>query len=123
MNMSSKYTTTNALVKGRKMSSINLIKVVGAFVNPKGMTNHSKRPSLDLKAIFHTLKGAICLVITKLQVNLAEIFGPLELVQKFINSWDWIPILESDLIQHLIVNIESPGSILLLYQHDQAPIG
>jgi hypothetical protein len=27
---------------------------VGAFVKPKGMTNHSKRPSLDLKEVFHT---------------------------------------------------------------------
>jgi hypothetical protein len=25
-----------------------------ALVKPKGMTNHSKRPSLDLKVVFHT---------------------------------------------------------------------
>ena len=54
IRMSSKYTTTNELVNGRKMSSIILMKVAGAFVNPKGMTSHSKRPSLALKAIFHT---------------------------------------------------------------------
>lgn len=59
MRMLSRYTTTNELVKGHKMSSINLIKVAGAFVSPKGMTNHSKRPSLDLKAIFHTSMGSI----------------------------------------------------------------
>jgi hypothetical protein len=47
--MSSKYTTTKELVKGLNTSSINLMKVVGAFVKPKGMTSHSKRPSLDLK--------------------------------------------------------------------------
>ena len=52
--MSSKYTTTNELVNGHKMSSIILMKVAGAFVNPKGMTNHSKRPSLALKTVFHT---------------------------------------------------------------------
>ena len=46
------------LVNGHKMSSINLMKVVGAFVNPKGMTSHSKRPSA-LKEIFHTLEGLI----------------------------------------------------------------
>ena len=57
--MSSKYTTTNELVNGRKMSSISLKKVAGAFVNLKGMTNHSKRPSLDLKVAFHTLEGSI----------------------------------------------------------------
>jgi len=59
MRISFRYTTTNELVKGCKMSSINVIKVVGAFVNPKGMTNHSKRPSLDLKVIFDTFVGSI----------------------------------------------------------------
>jgi hypothetical protein len=52
--MSSRYTTTKELVKGLKISSIILMKFVGAFFKPKGMTNHSKRP-FDLKAVFHTL--------------------------------------------------------------------
>jgi len=54
IRISSKYTTTNELVNGHKMSSISLMKVGGAFVNLKGITNHSKRHSLDLKALFHT---------------------------------------------------------------------
>jgi hypothetical protein len=54
MRISSRYTTTKDLVKGLNTSSINLMKVVGAFVNPKGMTNHSKRPYLDLKFAYHT---------------------------------------------------------------------
>jgi len=49
----------NELVKGYKMSSINLIKVVGEFVNPKDMTSHSKMPSLDLKVVFHSYVGSI----------------------------------------------------------------
>jgi hypothetical protein len=57
--MSSKYNTTNELANGRKMSSINLMKVVGEFVNPKGMTNHLKRPYLALNAFFHTSDGLI----------------------------------------------------------------
>jgi hypothetical protein len=57
MRISSRYTTTKELVKGLNKSSINLMKVVGAFVKPKAMTNHSKRPSLDLKVVFHTLVG------------------------------------------------------------------
>jgi hypothetical protein len=52
--MSSIYTTTKSLVKGHRISSIILMKVVGAFVKPKGMTIHSKRPCFDLKAVFHT---------------------------------------------------------------------
>jgi hypothetical protein len=59
MRMSSKYTTTKELVKGLNTSSINLMKVVGAFVKPKGMTIHSKRPSLDLKVVFHTSVGSM----------------------------------------------------------------
>jgi len=57
MRISSRYTTMNELVKGRKMSSISLIKVSGAFVNLKGKNNHSKRPSLDLEAVFHKSMG------------------------------------------------------------------
>ena len=59
IRMSSKYTTTNELVNGHKMSSISLMKVAGAFVSLKGMTNHLKRASLALKAVFHTSIGSI----------------------------------------------------------------
>ena len=59
IRMSSKYTTTNELVNSPKMSPINLMKVAGAFVNPKGMTSHSKRTFVDLKAVFHTSEGSI----------------------------------------------------------------
>jgi hypothetical protein len=54
MRVSSKYTTTKEMEKGLNTSSINLMKSVGAFVKPKGMTNQSKRTSLDLKLVFHT---------------------------------------------------------------------
>jgi hypothetical protein len=59
MRMSSKYTTTKDLVKGLNTSSINLMKFVGAFVKTKSMTSHSKRPSLDLKVVFHTSVGSM----------------------------------------------------------------
>jgi hypothetical protein len=54
MRMSSRYTTIKELVKGHRISSINLMKVFGEFVNPKGMTNHLKLSCLDLKVVFHT---------------------------------------------------------------------
>jgi hypothetical protein len=59
MRMSSRYTTTKELVKGLNTLSINLMKFVGAFVKQKGMTNHSRRPSLDLKVVFHTSLGSM----------------------------------------------------------------
>ena len=33
---------------------ISLIDVLGALVKPKGITNHSYRPSLVLKVVFHS---------------------------------------------------------------------
>jgi hypothetical protein len=57
VRISSKYNTTKELVKRLNTSSINLMKVDGAFVKPKGMTNHLKRPSLDFKVVFHTTVG------------------------------------------------------------------
>jgi hypothetical protein len=59
MRMSSKYTTTKELVKGLNTSSINLMKVTGAFIKPKGMTNHLKIHSLDLKVVLHTSVGSM----------------------------------------------------------------
>ena len=38
------------------------------------------------------------LVILRIQVNLAKIFSPLELVQKVLNPWDQIPIPDNDLV-------------------------
>jgi hypothetical protein len=52
--MSFIYTTTKELVKGCKIPSINLMKVDGAFIKKKCMTNHLKITSLDLKLVFHT---------------------------------------------------------------------
>jgi len=60
-------------------------------------------------------------MIAKLQINLVELLGSLKLVKKVIDPWDWIPVLESDFIQCLVINIESPGPILLLYDYNWAP--
>jgi len=59
IRMSSKYTTTNEMVNACKMSSISFMKVSRAFINPKGIINHSKMTSFDLKVDFHTLECSI----------------------------------------------------------------
>jgi hypothetical protein len=61
MRISSKYTTKKYFLNAQKISSIILMNVVGALVNPKGMTNHSKRPYLDLMVVFHT---SVCSIET-----------------------------------------------------------
>ena len=55
IRMSSKYMTIKEIVNGCNISSIILINVGVALVNPKGVTNHLKIPSLDFKVAFHTL--------------------------------------------------------------------
>jgi hypothetical protein len=54
MRISSTYNNKKELVKLHNISSIILMNFDGAFVKPKGMTNHSKIPSFDLKVVFHT---------------------------------------------------------------------
>jgi len=54
MRKSYRYTTINELVKFHNISSIIIMKFFVAFFKPKGITSHSKRPSFDLKEIFHT---------------------------------------------------------------------
>jgi hypothetical protein len=98
------------------------MKVAGAFVKPKGMTNHSKRPSFDLKVVFHTsVLFYRDLVVARLQINLTEVFGPHELIKEVIDSGNRVPVSDCDFIQSPVINTESPGSIFLLYQHDWAP--
>ena len=110
---------TNELVKGRKMSSISLMNVVGTFVNPKDMRKPFKKVLLGFEDnLPHIIGFDWYLVITRLQINLDEIFFPFDLVQNIINPWDRVPIPDSDLVQHPIVNTKSPSPILLLYQHD-----
>ena len=110
--MSSKYTTTNELVNGRNMSSISLMKVAREFINPKGITNHSKRPSLALKEVFHTSEGLIgTWWYPDFKSILMKYFAPLQLVQKFINLWDRVSILDCDLFQCLIFNTECQSPI------------
>ena len=41
-------------MKGRRRSSIYLMKVAGALVKLKGTTNHSNNPLIVLKDVFHT---------------------------------------------------------------------
>ena len=46
-------------MNGRRRSYIYLMKVAGALVKPKGMTNHSNNIFLVLKAVFHTSVDSI----------------------------------------------------------------
>ena len=45
---------THLPMKAHRRSSIYLMKVAGALVKLKGMTNHSNNPSLVLKVVFYT---------------------------------------------------------------------
>ena len=122
MRMSFKYTTTKELVNGCNRLSIIIIKVVGAIVKPKGMTNHSKRPFIDLKAVFHTsIFFYWDLMIARLQINLIEKFSSPQLVKKVVNSGDRVLILDYGFVKGSIVNTNSPCPIFLLHQYNWTP--
>jgi hypothetical protein len=59
------------------------------------------------------------LVVTRLQINLTEVFGPRELIKEVLDSGNRVPVSEYDFIQGLVINAEFPGSIFL-HQHDCA---
>jgi hypothetical protein len=61
------------------------------------------------------------LVVARLHINLTEVFGPRELIKEVIDLGNRVPVSDSDFIQSLVINTESPGSIFLLYEHDWAP--
>ena len=107
----------NELVKGCKMPSISLMKIARGIHQLKRHDQPFKKALLGFEGSLPHIEGFNRhVVITRLQVNIAKIFRPLELVQKFIKSWDWVPIPYSDLVQCLIVNTESLGPILLQFQ-------
>jgi hypothetical protein len=60
-------------------------------------------------------------VVAKLHINLTEVFIPRELIKEVINLGNRVLVSDCDFIQSSVMNIESPGSIFLLYQHDWAP--
>jgi hypothetical protein len=76
-----------SISEGRRISSIILIKVVGEFVKPKSMINHSKRPSFDLKAGL----PYICLfywdlVVARLHINITISIWPYDLIKEVVDS-------------------------------------
>jgi len=58
--MSSRYMTTNVLRSSLKISLINCMNVVGAFVRPNGITFHSKMPNFILNFVFQVSSLCIC---------------------------------------------------------------
>ena len=81
MRMSSIYTITKVLVKVRRISSIILIKVVGA------------RLQINLQIKFYW-----DLVVAKLQINITKVFGPCELIKEVADSGNRVPFFYCDFI-------------------------
>ena len=53
------FFTSNFPMKGLKTWCISRMKVLGALVKPNGMTNHSYKPILILKGVFHSSPNLI----------------------------------------------------------------
>jgi hypothetical protein len=63
------------------------------------------------------------LVVSKIHISLTKVLGPLDLVEKVINSGNWIPVPDSNFVQSSVINTKSIGPIFLLYEHDWASAG
>jgi hypothetical protein len=59
-------------------------------------------------------------VIDRLQIDLAEELGSIELIKKIINLGDRVSVLDNDFIQVSIINTKLPHPIPLLDQHNWA---
>jgi hypothetical protein len=55
------------------------------------------------------------LVVYRIQINIAEVVGPRELIKEVINSGNQVLVSDCDFIQGLVINVESPGSVFLLH--------
>jgi len=88
------------------------MKVLGAFVKPKGMIIHLYRPSLVLKVAFHLSLNANLMVAT-LQNNLREDGGSKHHVQHVIQSGNGESTFNGDLIDSATINAYSPRIVFL----------
>jgi hypothetical protein len=57
-------------------------------------------------------------VVARLQINLTGVFGPRELIKEVVDSGNRVPVSDCDFIQGPVINVESPGPIFLLHQHN-----
>src|SRR5688572_9175790 len=107
--MSSKYTTTNFPMKARKTSFINLMKVLGALVNTKGMTNHSYKPNLVLKVVFHSSPNftQICWYPLR-KFNFGKHNSTAQFIKHIIQTWNRVSISNGDIINSSTINTHTP---------------
>jgi hypothetical protein len=61
------------------------------------------------------------LVVARIQINLTEVFGPCDLIKEVVNSGNRVLDLDCYFIQGPVINVDSPGPMFLLHQHDWDP--
>jgi hypothetical protein len=77
------------------------MKFVGEFIKPKVMIHEQ-----PFKKTFFGLEGSLPyigllywdLVVSILQINLTEVFGPFDLFKEIINLRNWVSIPDCDFI-------------------------
>jgi hypothetical protein len=75
-------------VKGHRIFSINLMKFVGEFVQPKGLEGNF--PYIYL---FYW-----DLMVARLRINLIEVFSPLDLIKDIVNSRNQVLVPDYDFV-------------------------
>jgi hypothetical protein len=60
-------------------------------------------------------------VVDRLRINLNKVFSPCELIKEVFDSGNRVLVFYCDFIRGLVINVDFPGSIFLLYHHDWTP--
>ena len=97
-------------MKGLSTWFINLMNVLGALVNPKGITNHSYSPNFVLKVVFHSslsLSHSDLMIATS-QINFCKDDSTTKLIKHVIKSRYGVSIPYCDVIYSSAINTHSP---------------
>jgi hypothetical protein len=119
------------LVEDEDVIQINHHKIIGE--RPQYIIHHphescwgifqAKEEDQPFKKHFFGLEGNLPyigllywdLVVARLEINLTEVFSPLEFVKEIVNSGNWVPILDCDFISGSVINAKTLGFVFLMH--------
>src|SRR6202795_4940989 len=92
-------------------------KVAGLFVNPKYITNGSKRPRFVRNTAFHSSPSLIRTLLYP-HTELGKVTGSAQTIYEIINQRERVSVLYRDFVQASIVLHKTEATILLFYKED-----
>ena len=104
-------------MKTLKTSFIKRMKVLGALVRPKGITNHSYNPIFFKKSCFRFIsKFHSNLVVATSQVNLCENYRTTQIIKHIIKPRNRMMVSNGNVIDGSTINTHTASTIFLWNQ-------